>query len=371
MSSTNPVREFSRRHRATAVGAAPAFPPGDADADDRPDSVDHAAEVAPADWRPLTPAEAPARDGEYPVRFVDGCRTGEAVTCLRSPAEGWPVAVYLAEVGGVAMKLEGRELRREFYGLERVVSFVAGAFPWDEVEAVAAAAGNLPDFSARLLPARRPEEDANPFLYEAHRQQAEVRARQEMQNWEKVALAADEGAAALLDGRLPSDLLGRRLRRPGLVVGLVKTHAGNYLHPDDWRCLLDLRAGQRTPFFRLARRRPDTGGGPPQKDDPLLVATWYLKLSADDLPGGGVVRAEVPWAQFVAGRATAAEQTGFANRLSRWLVDARCRQASYPRMPISLDPVVRAEESLKSLFTPFGVLRNRFLRHAGVAGGPS
>jgi hypothetical protein len=55
--------------------------------------------------------------------------------------------------------------------------------------------------------------------------------------------------------------------------------------------------------------------------------------------------------------------------LSRWLIDARCRQQSYARMPVSLEPIVRAEDSLKSLFTPFGVLRNRFLRHAGVIGG--
>lgn len=364
MSSTNPVREFFRRHRATAVGAGPAFPPADADADDGPEAIDHAVEVEPADWRPLTPSEAPARDGEYPVRFVDGCRTGEAVTCLRSPADGWPVAVYLAEVGGVAMRLEGRELRREFFGLERVVSFVADAFPWDEVEAFAVAVGNLPDFPTRLLPARPPGEDANPFVYEAHRQQAEVRARQEMQNWEKVALAADEKVPALLDGRLPSDLLGGQDRRKGLVVGVVKTHAGNYLHPDGWRALLDLRRGQRTPFFRIDRRRSG------EKAE-LNVATWFLRLADADQPNGGIVRVEVPWAQFAGRWPTMPEQTGFANRLSRWLIDARCRQASYPRMPISLDPVVRAEDSLKSLFTPFGVLRNRFLRHAGVAGSNS
>lgn len=360
MSSTTPFREFFRRHRATAVGAGPAFPPRDDDAADRPDAVDHAPEVDPPDWRPLTPSEAPTRPGEAPTRFVDGCRTGEAVTCLRSPADGWPVAVYLAEVGGVAMTLHGRELRREFYGLERVVSFVADPFPWDEVESFAAAVGNLPDFPARLLPANPPGADANPFDYAAHRQQAEVRARQEMQNWEAVALAADDRAPALLDGRLASDLLTGR-PRPGLVVGLVKTHAGNYLHPDGWRALLDLRAGQRTPFFRVNRR---LGTDQP----PLLVASWFLRLTAAAEPGSGVVRVEVPWAQFADRWPARPAQTGFADRLSRWLIDARCRQQSYGRMSISLEPVVRAEDSLKSLLTPFGVLRNRFLRHAGVVG---
>jgi hypothetical protein len=40
-------------------------------------------------------------------------------------------------------------------------------------------------------------------------------------------------------------------------------------------------------------------------------------------------------------------------------------------MAVSLEPIVRAEDCLKSLFTPFGVLRNRFLRHAGVVGSVS
>lgn len=364
MSSTNPVREFFRRHRATAVGAGPPLPTRGDDPDDRPDAVDHAAEVDPPDWRPLTPSEQPIGDDERPARFVDGCYSGEPVTCLRGPAHGWPVAVVLAEVGGVAMRLHGRELRREFYGLERVVSLVADAFPWDEVESFAAAVGNQPDFPARLLPARRPADDANPFDYGVHRQQAEVRARQEMNNWEQVALAADPEAVTLLDGRLPSDLIGGQVRRPGLVVGVVKTHAGNYLHPDGWRALLDLRAGQRTPFFRIDRRQ--TGG-----KAPLSVATWYLKLAAGDQPNGGIVRVEVPWAQFTARWPARHQQTGFVGRLSRWLIDARCRQASYGRAAISLDPVVRAEDSLKSLFTPFGVLRNRFLRHAGVVGSNS
>ncbi|MBX9583510.1 MAG: hypothetical protein K2X87_24680 [Gemmataceae bacterium] len=358
--STNPVREFFRRHGSTAVGPGTDYPPDGDDPDDRSEAVDHAAEVDPADWKPVPNPEAPTRPGEAPTRFIDGCYSGEPVTCLWNPSHGWPVAVVLAEVGGVAMKLEGRDLRREFYGLERVVSFVADAFPWDEVEAFAAAVGNLPDFPTRLLPARRPGEDANPFVYEVHRQQAEVRAKQEMNNWEQIALDADPDAPTLLDGRLASDLLTGRPRK-GLVVGVVKTHKGDYLHDQGWRAFLRLTPGQRTPFFKINRRQ---AGG----QSALYVATWYVKLALGGQPNDGIVRVEVPWAQFVEDRTTKDERTGFASRLSRWLVDARCRQASYGRAAISLDPVVRAEDSLKSLFTPFGVLRNRFLRHAGVAG---
>jgi hypothetical protein len=98
------------------------------------------------------------------------------------------------------------------------------------------------------------------------------------------------------------------------------------------------------------------------------VATWYLKLAGSDMPNWGIVRVEVPWEQFVHLWPTTHDQTGFVHRLSRWLIDARCRQESYQRMPVSLEPIVRAEESLKSLLTPFGVLKNRFLRHAGLFG---
>ncbi len=84
------------------------------------------------------------------------------------------------------------------------------------------------------------------------------------------------------------------------------------------------------------------------------------------MPNWAAVRVEVPWVQFE--RWPTSDRTGLVNRLSRWLLDARCRQQSYARMPVSMEPVVRAEDSLKSLFTPFGVLRNKFLRHAGVIG---
>ena len=109
------------------------------------------------DWKPVVLPEAPAHAGEVPERFIDGCQCGHAVACLRAPEVGWPVPVFLAEVGGVAMRLKGRDLTREFFGLDRVVSFVTDAFPWPEVEALAAALANLPDFPLRVLPTDRPK----------------------------------------------------------------------------------------------------------------------------------------------------------------------------------------------------------------------
>ncbi len=362
--SSNPVHEFFRRHRATNAGAMPPQPVLENDAEERP-LIHWECEVDPEKWEPVICAEAPIRPDEKPRRFVDGCHTGQTVAWVRNPSHGWPVAVLLAEIGGVAMELNGRTLVRRFFGLERVVSFVVDAFPWDEVEALAAALSNLGEFPLRLLPARRPATaEANLFDCEVTRAQAEARTMQEMATWESIALNADRDAATLLDGPLASrDIVAPR-QRPGLLIAVVKTHSKNYLHDQGWRTLLDLPAAQRTPFFRIDPPPTRKGAG-------VSVATWYLRLSAADAPNAGIVRVEVPWPQFIDRWPTQNEQSGFVSRLSRWLIDARCRQRSYARMPISLEPIVRAEESLKSLFTPFNLLRNRFLRHAGLIGSAS
>jgi hypothetical protein len=71
---------------------------------------------------------------------------------------------------------------------------------------------------------------------------------------------------------------------------------------------------------------------------------------------------DVPWVQFE----DRPDRFGFVGRLSRWLMDARCRADSYARMPVSLDPIVRAEEAIKPLFSPLPVLVNRLYRRAGL-----
>jgi hypothetical protein len=359
--SNTPVREFFRRHGAAAVGGLPPQPVQVTDPEERAE-IRWDCEVRPDDWRPVICAEAPVRPEERPTRFVDGCHAGEAVTWVRNPTHGWPVAIHLAEVGGVAMELAGRTLVRRFFGLERVVSFVVDAFPWDEVESLAAALSNLRDFPLRLLPARRPDPaEVNLFDFEVMRAQAQVRTVREMTVWEAVALNADRNATTVLDGPLASRDPSTTQNRSGLLIAVIKTHTRNYLHDQGWRTLTELPVAQRTPFFRIVPPASRRGAG-------VSVATWYLRLCAGQAPNAGIVRVEVPWDPFAARWPTREGQSGFVGRLSRWLVDARCRQASYARMPVSLEPIVRAEESLKSLFTPFDLLRNRFLRHTGLIG---
>ena len=68
---------------------------------------------------------------------------------------------------------------------------------------------------------------------------------------EIMALAADRETPTLCDGRLEPRLRSSpgADRFAGLVVGMIKTHSANLLHPQGWRTLLDLKPGQRTPFL--------------------------------------------------------------------------------------------------------------------------
>src|SRR6266545_6565169 len=124
------IRRFFRRHGGTPVGMYPDQKELDPADEQREEIIEWDTEQPRDAWTPVILSEAPAKPGEFPERFIDGCQTGHAVACLRAPQIGWPIPVFLAEVGGVAMRLKGRDLIRDFYGLERVVSFVTDPFPW-------------------------------------------------------------------------------------------------------------------------------------------------------------------------------------------------------------------------------------------------
>ncbi len=355
------VRRFFRTYSAVPVGPTPvqpAIPPDDGDGGEPP-AVDLSVELPADKWKGLVVPEVPAKDDEFPRRFIDGSQAGQPVLCVRAP-QGWPIPLVLSEVGAVELKLAGRGFERGFVAVERVLSFVADPFPWEEVEGFAAELLNLPELKLRVLPANRPAESHSPFDYEVMRGQARARAQQEMTTLERLALAVDPHTPTLVDGPL-NRVMGNPRSDAPLLIGVVKSQAADYLHPRGWRTLLDLRPGQRTPVFKISGMIRD-------KLAQLPVASWYAKLAGGSrlAPNWGYVRVEVPWGQFTQ---RFAGDFGFVHRLSRWLIDARCRADSYARMPVSLDPIVRAEDALKPLFTPTQVLVNRLYRTAGLFRG--
>jgi len=139
------IRRFFDRYDVSPVGATPVQPniPPDPGEGDEKETVDLAVEVPEEEWDGVLVAETPARDGEFPTRFIDGSQAGQPVLCVRSP-QGWPIPLVLSEVGAVALKSVGRRFERDFVMVERVLSFVADPFPWEEVEALADALMNKP-----------------------------------------------------------------------------------------------------------------------------------------------------------------------------------------------------------------------------------
>lgn len=356
------ITQFLRKYRASAVGVTPPRPELPTPGEPNPVAgADLSAEVDIADWKPIPLPETPAKPDETPTRFIDGSHAGQSVLCVRSP-QGYPIAIRLAEVGAIALELTGRRFTRAFKAVERVVGFVADPFPWEEVETFATALANHPGLRLRVVPARMPEPPvpgepltANPFDYGVMQTQAQNRCQQEMLRLEALALASAPNVPTLIDGQLGGRINTRDATDRPLLVGLVKAPTPPRMPDTGYNTLLDLGPGQRSPYFH----------DPRPGDVPL--ASWFLRLASGSqmAPNWGTVRVDVPWKHLERHSGTDARK-GFVDRLSRWLIDARCRADSYARMPVSLDPIVRAEDGLKPLFTPFPVLANRLYRAAGL-----
>jgi hypothetical protein len=183
------------------------------------------------------------------------------------------------------------------------------------------------------------------------RQATENRSKDEMSRWERLALSQEIDTPTLIDGRL-QPRRGEFTCDDKPVVGLVKTHSRNYLHPQGWQVFYSLQPGQRTPAFRIDGRY-------------IGIVSWYLRLdgSRGEMPNYGIVRVEMAQRFFE----TALEKNfGCLDRLSRMIIRLRCRDQSYGRAAISLHPIQRAEESLGAMMIPTEVLVSRFYRLTGL-----
>lgn len=367
----------------------------------QPPEVDIDVEEDGSRWTPKGTLLHPnwrARDwAERPVRFVDGKDVGQTVACLNSPS-GTIIPVRLSEVGSIVMSVRDGELRREFVAVERVVSMVASAFPWEEMETLAY---QLSAHNFRLLAARPPGGELSDVI-EDMRKAAQNRSLDEMEVLEELAVAQDPETPTVVDGRLERRSGGLNPEHHSPVFGVIKTHRKVYLHSQGMRLLYRLAPGERTPAFIIHESdeaEEQQEGEDAGQDDPAQrggdaavsgadatpqtvvqgtkvkfpVVSWFVRLSGGEgvTPDWGLVRVEASLKWFAArgyGSRERVHQSGsdFINRLSRTLYEYRCREANYARAAISLHPIVRAESSLGSLFSPGGMLRSRFYRLTGL-----
>ncbi len=303
-------------------------------------------EAPPDAWQPRSVVADTIDPAALPQRFIDGCHYGRTIACLSDSARH-PIPVRLAEIGGVCMGIDGRSLRREFAHIERIVCLIVDPFPWHEVEDFAASLTEKIDM--RLLPALPPmigETRQLTYDYASMEQRTYTQAQVEMRVLEELVLGQDLETLSLVDGPLG------RLEHPR-AIGVIKQHRKNYLglHQQCWQAFYDLEPGQRTPAFGL-------------RSQSMPVISWYLKLDGAHgaMPNWGIVRVEISVEHFE----SQGSDFDYLNRVSNALLHLRCRQGSYARAPVSLGPIVRAEESLKSLLTPPATLAQRFYHLTGL-----
>lgn len=348
--------DFLRNHGANRVQSEvlQPFMIGD-DEEETDESVEHSYEVGADEWQPrdVVPQQAVANWPLRPIRFVDGSDKGRTVAWLRSPVQGYPVPVRLAEIGAVVLRESEGVLKREWDVVQRVVALMTDLFPWDEVERFAIA---LRQYDIRLLPCSAPQRGATSeggysYEFERMRKTTTNRSMEEMSRLEAQALSLDSNVPTIVDGRLEPRVSAFD-RETSPVVGLIKTHRKAYLHRRGWQVFYDLRTGQRTPAFLLRGRN-------------LAVVSWYLRIDGarGEMPNTGVVRMEVPQRFF---ERTIGRDSSHLDRLSRIVCDYRCHDRNYERAAISIYPIQRAEEKLGALFTPRDTLISRFYRLTGL-----
>lgn len=282
---------------------------------------------------------------ERPRRFVDGKDVGRTVAWLHAPG-GYPIPVRLSEIGATAIRVTSGVCHREYEAVERVVTMVVDPFPWERVESFAAA---LQNYTFRLLAASKPGGKLS-YDFEVMRKASENRSNTEMGVLEEAMLARAHHEPSIVDGRL-EPRVGGFDPSADPVAGIIKTHRKPYLHAMGMQLLYQLAAGERTPLFSLPKEK-------------LPVVSWFVRLAGSPaaMPNWGLIRVELPLKWF----AQRSDQSDYASRLSRLLCEYRSHDSSYERTPVSLHPIVRAEQLLGALFTPGNILTHRFYRLADL-----
>lgn len=360
------IQNYEGRRVEREFGAKAFWAEDDADeADDGPDesAINLSLETEAGAWRavnPQLPKSWRVQDwSSRPMRFVDGKDVGQTVAWLRG-TDGSFVAIRLAEIGSVVMKIVNGELRREFAQVERVLAMNTAVFPWEEIESFALA---LREHDIFLLPTKRTPEEFQ-MNFEKIKKFTQRRSTQEMMTLEEFALAQNNDIPTIVDGTLKDHESGFDISESP-VFGIVKTQQRLYVARQGQEILFGLPEAHRTPAFSFSYDTSRTGETVRTR---LPIVAWYMRLCDGECvePNVGIVRVEVSQKWFAGKGYGDAEINAagkeFINQLTRTIYEYRCRQKSYRRMKISLEPIVRAEQSLGLLFCPPNYLKNQFYR---------
>jgi hypothetical protein len=302
-------------------------------------------ELPASEWRPIPCGGEPI---DPPRRFIDGSVFSRSVAAFS--VEGRRRPAVLACLGALALHLEGGRLVRPpgDFRLRTVLCLLSNGMSQEDLRRLAEGLASL---GMDLVVSETAEMAAD---FEVLRRRTWDLAKERMEEAEKEVLFAAPDIPAVVDG-----LLERRLvtvASQGMpAVGVVKRQMRRYLPDSHLNLLYDLAAGERTPAFLL-------------ETEHATLVSWYLRLSAADglSPGYGIVRLAVP--QDYLERRFPAPQERWAqlSALSDWLRALRCREGSYPRAGVSLEPIVRVEDELHALLPDIRQVAARLQRALGI-----
>jgi hypothetical protein len=299
----------------------------------------------PADsWRSVTVGGTATRP---PHRFIDGSVNGRTVAVLT--VEGGLRPALLAVVGAMALELNGRDLHRcgDTVRTDSVFCVFSNQIPATDLDALQAALDRL----GMTLVAPTTTDPAADF--EVLRRRTWDLAKRCMEDAEREVLVKDPTTPCLLDG-----LLERRVTTVASqaipAFGMVKRQLNPLLPQRLANLIHRLAPGERTPAFVV-----DT--------EHASIVTWYLRLSDPRraAPTAGIVRVSATRAYLETAFPDPATRTGEISAVSAWLRSLRCRQASYRRADVSLEPIVRLEDQLHALLPPLSQLTARLHRAFG------
>jgi hypothetical protein len=324
----------------------PLYPHDPSDEDPEPNAKANVEyEMARADWEPRSGA---ADCEDPPRRFIDGSLKPHLVMSLED-SRGRPRPVILATVGAVALDLQptpgGNELlSRHAYRIDTCLFFLANGLSSRDVDILRRACEGE---GIRVV---APPTDQISTDFDEVRAHTLAYVRREM-----LAMEADLLRGAPLIPTVVDGLLDQRLadftshNLP--AVGVVKRQLKTYLHPRGVQLVYRLKHGERSPAMLLDTTRGE-------------FVSFYMRLGKDNgaMPHSGVVRVMVSKEHFEASGCS----WRYLDGLAHWLCKVRCRRTAYSRAAMSLEPIVHAEEHIKSLLPDLRERVGKFNRIMGL-----
>jgi hypothetical protein len=339
-----------KRLRARPMDAPaldPLYPHDPCDEDPEPAAkadVDY--EMPKADWEPRMGRSDCA---DPPRRFIDGSLKPHLVMSLED-SRGRPRPVILATIGAVALDLqptdEGAErLSRHSFRRGTCLVFLANGLDVRDIDILSRAC------ASEGISVVAPPTDKISSDFDEVRLHTLEYVRRQMLALEADLLRSDPLAPTIVDGLLDqrlADFTAHNLP----AVGVVKRQLRTYLHPGGVRLVYALREGERSPAMLLDTTRGE-------------FVSFYLRLGKENgaMPHSGVVRVMLSRERFEALECS----WSYLDGLAQWITKLRCRRtSSYTRAAISLEPIVHAEEHIKSLLPDLGERVGKFNRITGL-----